>query len=278
MRISYKKVVLFMFLATSIITAQEKLKGNKIVTIENRNISDFTEVEIINDIDVFLVYNENQSVEIETDSNLQNAIITEINNNVLTIRTNEVIGRNKALNLHLKVNKKLQEINAYNKVKVHSKNSLTIDYLTINAYDNSSFDLKLNSKSVQINGKNDSDLSFQILSDDVVVMIEQSCKLEATIDTKEIHITNIDKSTFAIIGSTDHLEMEASGDTSFKGKDFKIVNATVKANNSANLYINVSEILELYSNNTSEVHLYSDPKININEFYDKSLLRKRELD
>lgn len=276
MRISHKKAVLFIFLITSIITAQEKLKGNKIVTTENRNISEFTSVEIIDDITVFLVYNEKQSVEIEADSNLQNAIITEINDGVLSIRTSDVIGRNKALNVHLKVNKKLQEISAYNKVNILSKNSLTIDYLSINSFDNATFDLKLNSKGVQINGKKDSNLNFQILTDDVVVRIEESCDLEATIDTKEIDITSLDKSTFTVTGSSDYLEMEASGDTSFKGKDFKVISAIVKANNSANLYINVSETLELYLNNSSEVNLYSDPEINLNEFYDKSLLQKRE--
>ena len=77
MRISHKIAVIFIFLITSIISAQEKLKGNKIVVMEDRAISDFTKIEVIDNVNVNLTYNENQSVAVETDSNLQSAILTD---------------------------------------------------------------------------------------------------------------------------------------------------------------------------------------------------------
>lgn len=278
MTYSHRITVFIILLSTIISSAQEKLKGNKIVITEDRNISDFTSIEIIDNLNVFLVYNEKQSVEIEADSNLQNSILTELNNGILTIRTSEIIGRSKALNVHIKLNKKIEEINAYNKAKINSKNSLAINNLTINSFDDSSFKLKLNLKNIQINGKKKSKLNLEILSDQTSIRLENSCNLTATIDTKETNIIGLDNTTTTLKGSTNYLNIQFSGDSFFKGKDYIAASSIAKANNNAHLYLHVTEEISLYANNSSEVHLYANPEITLHEFYDKALIRKKELD
>lgn len=278
MRIPHKLAVIILLFATFNNFAQEKLKGNKIVTTEDRAISDFTTIEVIDNVTVFLIYNENQSVAVEADSNLQSNLLTEVNNGVLTIRTNEIIGRSKALNIHLKVNKNLQVINAYNNAKVSSDNTLKIDNLIIGSFDNASIDLKLNSLTTEIHGVNSSKLNFEILSEDVIIRLEETTGLKGTIDTQEIEIISTGKSGIQLKGTTDILEMECSGNSSFKGKDFVSKQAKITASNSASVYIHVTENLELFSNNSSELHLYGNPEIVIHEFFDKALIRKRELD
>ena len=101
-----KKVIyslsFFLLFSLTTIFAQEKLKGNKEVTTEIRNISDFSKIEVIDNVEVLLVYNPNQSIEIETDSNLHEAILTELNNDVLTIKTSDKITRKKKLLITVK--------------------------------------------------------------------------------------------------------------------------------------------------------------------------------
>lgn len=278
MRISYKISILIILFTISSVSAQEKLKGNKIVVTEDRNISDFTKIEVIDDVNVFLVFNDKQSVAVEADSNLQSAILTEVRDGTLTIRTSEVIGRSKVLNIHLKVNRKLHDINTYNNAKVSSKNSINVEYLIMNAYDDSEFDLKLNSKSAHVNGKKDTKLNFEILSDDVVIQVEESSSFKGTIDTKDINITCLDKGTVTVNGTADYLEIEASGDSSYKGEEFVINTTILKAYNDATLYIHITELLELFSNNSSEIYLYGNPEILIHEFFDKAIIRKKEVD
>lgn len=278
MKIPHKITIIILFFATLTVFAQEKLKGNKNVTTEDRAISEFTTVEIIDNVNVYLIYNENQSVAVEADSNLQSNLLTEINNGVLTIRTNQMVGRRKALNIHLKVNKHLLKINAYNNANVISDNTLKIDDLTIGAFDNASFDIKLNSLTNEIHGANSNKLNFEILSEHVFIRLEETTSLKGTIDTQEIEIISSGKSGLQLKGTTDLLEMESSGNSSFKGKDFISKQAKIQANNSATLYVHVTENLELFSNNSSELHLYANPEIIIHEFHDKALIRKRELD
>lgn len=275
---SHKITIFIILLSTLISSAQEKLKGNKIVTSENRNISEFTAIEVIDNLNVFLVYNEDQSVTVEADSNLQNSILTELNNGILTIRTSEIISRYKTLNIHLKVNKNIEEINAYNNAKINSKNSLAIDNLTLNSYDDAIFNLKLNLKNIEIHGTEKSKLNLEVLTEQANVRIENSCNLTVTIDAKETTVAGLDNATATLKGTTNSLEIEFSGDTSYKGKDFIAANAIVKSNNNAKLYVHVTKELSLHANNSSEVHLYANPAITLHEFYDKALIRKRELD
>lgn len=277
MKNSHKITALIILLTTIISSGQEKLKGNKDVTTVDRNISDFTIIEVIDNLTVYLVYDEFQSVTVEADSNLQNSILTEINNGTLTIRTSDIIGRHKSLDIHLKINKKISEINAYNKAEIISKKSLGIDDLTINSFDDASLKLKLKLKNIQINGKEKSKLKLEILSDQTSIKIENSCNLMAEIDTKDIAIIGLDKAITSLKGTTDSLDIEFSGDSYYKGKDFKAANASVKANNKSNLYVYVTDDLNLYAKNSSEVYLYGNPKITLHEFYDKALIRKREL-
>lgn len=270
-------IVLCLFLFSTSLIAQNKLKGNKEVTSDNRNISDFTKIEIIDNVDVYLVHNKNQSVIVETDSNLQNAVITEVNNGVLTVSTNSKIVRKKKLIIHIKVNEAIEEIFAYNNANVKSKNILEIDSIAINAFDNSDFDLKLNSKIAHINSKNTSDLKLDILCQETVIRAEQSSDVKATIDNENTLIYTMDKASVSLDGNTDYLEIETLGNSAFKGKDFIAKNALVNATNNTDVYVQSTESIDIFAKNSSKVYLYSDPKITLSEFFDKASLYKKEI-
>lgn len=277
MKNSYKIAIIFSLLIISNTFGQQKLKGNKTVTTEDRDITEFTAIEVIDNLNVILVYNQFQSVNVEADSNLQSSILTDIRNGKLTIRTSEAIGRHKTLDIHINVNNKIKEINAFNKAKITSKKPLAIDSLSINSFDDSEFELKLNSEIVEIHGKEKSKLELEILAEVVKIKLNESCDLTATIDSKEVQITGSNDASATLEGTTNAFEIEFSEDSFFKGIDFIAKNGVVKANNNTKMYVHITDILDLYTNNSSEVHLYADPKITLHEFYDKSIIRKKEL-
>ena len=272
-----KTTILISFLLiSSTINAQEKIIGNKDVTLENRNLSEFTKIEVIDDVTVLLVYNDNQSVIVETDSNVQNALITEINNGSLIIKTNSKIVRTKELIVHVNVNKYLNGIYAYNKANVKSKNVLRIDSLTLNAFDNSNFSLKLNSKIVRINAKKSSDLDLEILCEEAFIISEESSTLKGVIDTKNTIIHILDRASVNLSGTTTSLEIETLHNSAFKGKDFKAVNAVVNTSNNSTVYVNTTDAIQIFLKNSGEVYLFSNPKITLTEFFDKAELFKRQ--
>lgn len=272
-----KTIIFISFLLIfSAINAQEKLIGNKDVITENRNLSAFTKIEVIDDLTVLLVYSDEQSVTVEADSNVINAVTTEINNGALIIKTKAKIVRAKELTVHVKVNKNLTAIYAYNNAKVKSNNSLLIDTITLNAYDDSNFSLKLSSKIVQINAKKSSKLDVEILCDDALIVAEESSNLKGIIDTKSMIIHTLDKAAVNLSGNTTNFELETLHDSAFKGKDFKAATAKVNASNNSSVNVNAIDTIDLSIKNSGEVYLYSNPKITLTEFFDKASLFKRQ--
>jgi hypothetical protein len=272
------KNIFVLLLVSTIFTvnAQEKLKGNKEITTENRNISDFTKVEVIDNVEVLLVYNEKQSVNVETDSNLQDAVITEVTNETLVIKFSDKIVRTKQMTVHLNVNKHLKELYSYNKAKIKSNNVLIIDSLTINAFDNSEIDLKLNSKNLYVNGKKTVNIKLEVLSDNTAITLEESGKLKATVNTQNSIITVLDRARVDVNGTSGTTTIESNGNSVFEGREFKSKIATTKSNNASKIYVNASETIDISAFNSSEVYLYSNPKITISQFLDKATLFKKD--
>jgi hypothetical protein len=272
------KNIFVLLLVSTIFTvnAQEKLKGNKEITTENRNISDFTKVEVIDNVEVLLVYNEKQSVNVETDSNLQDAVITEVTNETLVIKFSDKIVRTKQMTVHLNVNKHLKELYSYNKAKIKSNNVLIIDSLTINAFDNSEIDLKLNSKNLYVNGKKTVNIKLEVLSNNTAITLEESGKLKATVNTQNSIITVLDRARVDVNGTSGTTTIESNGNSVFEGREFKSKIATTKSNNASKIYVNASETIDISAFNSSEVYLYSNPKITISQFLDKATLFKKD--
>lgn len=274
----YLITVLFTLLIIPISNAQNKLKGNKEVTTENRNISDFSKIEVLDNVNVELIYNLNQGVRVKTDSNLQNAILTNVKNGVLIISTNAKITRKKELTIFIKVNTSLKEIYAYKNSNLKSENILNIDSLTINAFDNADFSLKLNSKLVRLNTKKTSDTKLELVCEDLFITAEENSGIKATINSTNTFISSLDKSSVNISGSTNKINLEISGNSIFKGRNYTCESATVKASNNSDAYINASESITISAINSSEVYIYSNPKIILTEFFDKASIHKKILD
>lgn len=262
---------------TAAISGQEKLKGNKEITSENRNISNFSSIEVIDNLDVHLIFSENQSVTVETDSNLQDAVFTEVSNDVLTIKLNAKIIRKKELKVTVRVNSDLKNIFSYNNSRVFSKNSLNIDSLHISTFDNSNINLKLNSKLVTINAKKTSDLKFEILSNHLVIRNEESSSINGHVNTNTIKALLLDKSSLNLGGTTENLDLEAIGNSSFKGKDLETTTTLVNASNNSKAQIQCIKSIAISTKNSAEIFIYANPIITITEFFDKSSIHKKEL-
>ena len=80
-----------------------KVKGNGKVTTEVREIGSFDEIILEGVFNVYLLQKEKESVRVETDENLLPFIVTEVENNVLTIKMkdNSEIEKMKKINIYI---------------------------------------------------------------------------------------------------------------------------------------------------------------------------------
>lgn len=81
----------------------DKVKGNGILTTEVREIDPFKKIVLEGVFNVYLIQKENESIRIETDENVLPYIITEVENNILTVKLKDdsKITKMKKINVYI---------------------------------------------------------------------------------------------------------------------------------------------------------------------------------
>ena len=81
----------------------DKVKGNGKVTTEEREIASFNQIVLEGVFNVYLVQKEKEKIRVETDENVLPYIITEVENNVLTIKLKDdsKISKMKRINVYI---------------------------------------------------------------------------------------------------------------------------------------------------------------------------------
>ena len=263
-------------LSSTTIFSQSRLKGNKIVFIENREVSSFNNIEVSADVDVYLFQGDNNLVSVETDENLQNAVRIQVDNNTLKINFSNKISRSKKMNVFITVTNELHTISAYKNANIYADSRLILKKLTINAFENADFKVKIDADEFKINGFKNTDLVIDVFSKNLEANISESCelKLNGEIDSLKTEIKN--KSVLTAKGKGVKLEIEARNNGTFKGEFFEVKYVGVDASGRTNLKIDATEEINITASNNANITVYHQPKIDLVKFIDKATLHQKK--
>ena len=109
-----------------------KINGNGTVQSQTRPVSSFNQIAIEGVFNVILSENEQESVKVETDENIQPLIITSVENNTLSVkmRDSTSIGKVKKINIYISVNH-LSKLSTTGVGKLACQNKLMVDKLDL---------------------------------------------------------------------------------------------------------------------------------------------------
>lgn len=269
-------IVLFLSLLTFNYTNAQKLKGNKNVTIENREIEPFSAILLKGKINVVFQESPMGKVTVETDENLQSAVETRVIDGVLEVYLSQEIKSKKALNITIGVTDSIQRIEARDKVKITSEDEIHTIETEIIALENASIQLQLKSKKLSIVGEDKSkfDLNVNVV-ETLNIALQTKSYLKMQSNALTIIASLKDSSSIKYEGICKDITINAEGSGSIKGKDLLVDNATIKATGRSNITINTAKKLKLYTDGSVIINLYDNPQIVIEKFAGKSTLRKK---
>ncbi|MDO9260708.1 MAG: DUF2807 domain-containing protein [Flavobacteriaceae bacterium] len=256
--------------------AQERLKGNKIVITQSRDITEFTSMEIKGDFDVYIFQGTTPFVTVETDENLQKAVNATIEGETLKIELSERISKSTKLKIFVTITNKLTKIAAYKNANIYADTRIILKSLTINAFDNADFDMKIDADDFVINGFKNTDLKFNTFSKDLKTLVSESCelKLEGEIDSLSTEIKN--NGVLSIKGNGLKLAIDAKNNGTFKGDDFKVENAKINANSRTNITVNVKDSIKINAEKNASISIYNEPAIEIEKLEGKAKIYKKK--
>ncbi len=274
----FTKTTVFIFLlvtSTTTLVAQKKLKGNKIVITEDRGISNFNAVEVKGKIEVILTQGNDQSVTVETDENLQFAIVTEVRDNTLIINLSKKISKKKALNIYITIDEFVNRITTKDKAKITSDGLFNFNDLTIDAEGNSKITMDIKSEQFTLNNNESANVNFTINTEHITINANKTGKAKINLSANTAELLTQGNSTTELSGDCKDIFITSESKSNVKAGKLECDDAIVNASDASDVRVNSNTSITVSATNSAEVYIYNNPKITLEKFTDKAVLRKK---
>ena len=274
-----KKISLLIFtiLFTTITFAQkkEKVKGSKIVTLEKIEIAAFTEIEIEDNLEVFLVKGTKNAIEIETDENVHTAINHQTYGNSLRLNTNKDISSFKKLEIRVTYTDSLKLISVKHEAKLNVLSEISLKNITIKTYDYSKTLIDANVPNFTLLANDKSKVELNLKSEEAFVEISKNAVIKAHISSNKLKFDMYQKSEAIVTGEVTEMKLRLDNNANYEGQRLttKMLNLTTESNTKCSIYTNGS--LAIAAGGKSEISIFGEPKIDLKKFGDEAVLYKK---
>jgi hypothetical protein len=274
-----KKISILCFLFISALTygqKKEKVKGSKIVKLEQKQIDNFESIEVEDNLEVFLLKGNESSFEIEADDNLIEFIEYELTGNNLKFFTTKDLSSYKKLSVRITYTDKFNMIIAKDETNVTSLSDLILDNITFKCYDYSKLFLNAKTKDFTLMANDKSKVELNLKSDKTAIDVSKSAYVKALISSIDMRFDMYQKSSAEVEGDIINLKLRLDNNTEFIGKKLIAKNALLETNGYSKNSITISNIATIDASGNSEIELYGEPtKIEIKRFTESASLLKK---
>lgn len=266
-----------LLLVTSFAFSQkkEKVKGSKIVTTEIKKIESFEAIEVLDNIEVFLVKGAECGLEIEADDNLHDAIDIVLNGSTLKLSTLKNAFGFKKLSIRITYSDSFNSVITRNDASVTALSDIELENITFKSYDDSKLFINSKSKNFTLLMDDKSKIELNSKSEKSTITLSKSAKLKALISSKELTFDLYQKTTAEIEGEIENLKLRLDNNSSFVGKKLTSKNAEVIAEAYTNASLMVNGNLSIEASGKSEIEVFGDQKIDLKRFVDSAVLKKK---
>ncbi len=276
-----KKIIILSFLIISSITfgqKKEKIKGSKIVKLEQKQVDSFESIEVEDNIEVFLVKGSECGLEIEADDNLIEFIDYKLAGNNLRISTSRDITSFKKLSVRIIYTDKFNMVIAKNETNITSLSDLVIENITFKSYDYSKLFINAKTKDFTLMINDKSKVELNLKSDKTAIDLSKSGFLKAFISSTDTKFDMYQKSSAEIEGDIVNLKLRLDNNTDFTGNKLTTKNAILETSGYSKSNLIVNNILTIDASGNSEIELYGAPtKIEMKRFIDSAALTKKQM-
>lgn len=202
--------------------------GNGEVTTVTRSISkDFTEIKVSQGLDLYLTQANDVALRVEADENLQDLIMTKVENNILRIYTSETIRNATSKKIHLNFTD-ISAIKATSGSDVYATNT--------------------------------------IRANDLELIATSGADITLDVNTKTLHCNTTSGSDIELIGTTEIFIAEATSGSDIKASNLLTKTSKVKATSGADIVVNTSKELTATATSGGDVKYSGNPeKVNTSD-------------
>ena len=274
-KIAFLLVILFTF-TTIFAQKKDKIKGSKIITHTIKEVENFVNIEVEDNVEIYLVKADTPSIEIEADDNLHDVVNFVVTGNTLRVTTLKTVSSAKKFDLRVNYAADLKLITVKNDAKLHALNALQLDSITIQNFDNSASYLNVNSNSFKLILNDKSEAELNIKAQNTVLELSKSAELKALVASPEIKIDMYEKAEATIEGDAANAKIRLDNSALLTAKKFTVGTIDLTVENYAKCEVNAANEIVLSASGKTQVELYGEPKIEMRKFTNTTTLYKKE--
>lgn len=261
-------VILLFLLATTLSIGQnkEKIKGSKTVIEKPKEISDFTALEIEDNLTVFLEKGPKNEIKIEADENLHEIISFDIKEKTLRIYTSKEASSFKKLTVWIKYTSDLKSVLAKNTCTVNAIEAVQLDDITFLTFDFAKLYVNVNSKNFTLKSDDKTKIELNLKAEKAKIELSKSAQIKALISTVDLTFDLYQKSVATIEGDATNAIIRLDNNTTFTGNKLNIKNADVTTESYSVCNVLAETTLVIDASDSSKIFLIGTPKIEVRKF------------
>jgi len=270
-------LIIAALLATTLTFGQlkEKLKGSKIVTIEQKKTDSFDNLEVTDDIEISLIKGEKNGVEIEADDNLHDAVGLQMNGNTLVISMAKEISSYKKFNLRVTYTDSFKSVVAKDKARINALEEIKLDEINFKSLNSSKLYLNLNSKVFSISADDKAHVELNAKAESANVVLSKNADLKALISSTELKCDLYQKAIADIEGDVIDMKLRIDNNSKFTGKKLTAKHMILNAEAYSTCNVFAESSISIEASGSTEVQLYGTPKVDLKRFSDNATLYKK---
>jgi len=220
-----------------------RIKGNGDVTTETRSMPEFNIVVNEGSFEVYIIQDSISEVKIEAESNLISSIRTNVNGTTLLIDTRDNLKNTKPMKLYIRT----PDVNG---VKLSGSGIIDLG------------DVYTDNLNVELSGSGD--IRGSVNAGQVSISINGSGSADVSVhcSTIESNISGSGDMYFAGNATTAHFNISGSG--TVKAYNLELINCYTNISGSGNMYVNVSDLLDVKISGSGSVYYIGNPQITTN--------------
>jgi hypothetical protein len=276
-----KKLALLLFavLITGISYGQkrEKVKGSKNVTIEKKEIGNFENLEIEDNLEILLIKSDKCSLEIEADDNLHGEININSNGNTLRLTTlKDVTGFKKFL-VKVFYNNDFKLLLAKHETEITATSEIVLDNFTVKSFDYSKIFMNGNIKNFTIMQNDKSKSELNLKAEMATIELSKNAQLKALIAATQLKVDLYQKSSAVVEGDVSELKLRLDNSSEFIGMNLISKSAELIAEANTTTKLNVVSNATIEASGKSEIQFYGDAKIELKKFTENTVIMKKTI-
>lgn len=271
--------LLAILLSSSIAFSQlkERLKGSKIVTIEQKKTESFDAIEILDDLEIILIKGDKNGVEIEADDNLHEALGIQMNGNTLVLSKVKEISGFKKFGIRVIYTDSFKSVVVKDKAKITALEEIKLNEINFKSLNNSKLYLNLSVKSFSISADDKSHIEMNAKAESGNIILSKNSDIKALISSSDLKCDLYQKAIAEIEGDVINMKLRLDNNSKFNGKKLNNKNAILNAEAYTSCNILAESTIGIEASGSTEIELYGNPKVDLKRFSDNAIIYKKSV-